>query len=88
MNERPDITIPEEAIVAACNAYEAAVLGVGHEDSDDLANHEEIAAVRAAAPLIVAAALSEMADQIDVRGVDDASAHLRARAAELRGGTQ
>lgn len=52
--------IPDEAIEAACNAYEAAVLDETPRDSDDLSNHEEIAAVRAAAPYIVAAELESL----------------------------
>jgi hypothetical protein len=71
MSDRPDITIPEEALRAA-----------------DHPHWTTRAKLEAAAPLIVAAALSEMADQLDVRGVDDASAHLRARAAELRDGAK
>lgn len=60
MTSTASFTIPEEAVQAACNAYEAALLDETPRDSDDLANHEEIAAVRAAAPLIVAAELESL----------------------------
>jgi hypothetical protein len=93
------VDIPDEAKRAACAAFEAAVLATAsseldHErpDSDDLDNHEEVKAAKAAAPLIVAAELERLIEDEAVnvnenghqwRGIDVED--LRDRAAELRG---
>lgn len=94
-----EVPIPEEAIQAACDAYEAAVLDETPRDSDDLSTHEEIAAVRAAAPLIVAAAVERLAAELTKPGpipndewdnghqdgLVTAAAALRAHVSVLRG---
>jgi hypothetical protein len=94
MTERPDITIPEEAIEAACAA---------HEENEGWEREAGVrAAVAAAAPLIVAAAFEQYAATIDydhVRSkttrpggrltpVDLVREDLLRLAAELRGGAQ
>jgi hypothetical protein len=88
VGDRPDITIPEEAIERGAVLISNYMYRTESEEEQARLRCTADAALRGGAPLIVAAALSEMADQLDVRGVDDASGHLRARAAEFRGGAQ
>ena len=65
-----ELEIPREAVEAACNAYEAAVQDDDRDrDPDDLSTHEEIAAVRAAAPLIVAAELERLSAECDTQAL-------------------
>lgn len=77
-----ELEIPERAREAACDAYDAALEEDAQSDGLDPWAHAEVAAVRAAAPIIVAAELRRLADQPwTLAELDDRV--LRQRADEL-----
>lgn len=85
MGDRPDITIPEEAIEQAAMPLAQYMARV---DTYDAASD----ALRVAAPLIVAAGFESLADSRYMRRDQDGDwvslAYIRSRAAELRGGAK
>lgn len=88
-----ELEIPERALQAACDVYDAELTRDIDNDERPVRECAEKRAVRAAAPVIVAAELVELADAIDARALKAKpgaavplaqEAHrLRRRAAEL-----